>query len=139
MLFRSGDVFWFDVVIPRGHARWDDDVSRAAWWLGDAVRTTLGGTGLEVHRGAMRTTPWSRQVCFAGLGPGELTRSGRKVLGLSQRRTKSWIRYQCAIYRRWDPAALLGLLAPPAPSVDELESLVDVGSQSLDELLNALR
>jgi hypothetical protein len=60
----------------------------------------------------MRTTRWSRLVCFAGLGPGELTdEQGRKVVGMSQRRTAGVARFQCAVLARWEPAPLLALLA----------------------------
>jgi len=132
------DVIWFDVIIPRGHARWNEDISRAAWWVGDAVCAAIGDPALEVHRGPMVRTPWSEVVCFAGLGPGEVVRGNRKVLGLSQRRTRSWIRYQCAIYRRWDAARLVGLLQEPLPPLAELQAAVGTATLTLDALVRAL-
>ena len=60
-----------------------------------------------VHRGGLVATPWSRQVCFAGLGPGEVTVAGRKVVGVAQRRTRHGARFQVAALLRWDPAALV--------------------------------
>jgi lipoate-protein ligase A len=59
----------------------------------------------------MRKAPWSEWVCFAGLGPGEVTVEGRKVVGLSQRRTREAALFQCCAARRWEPARLLELLA----------------------------
>lgn len=138
VLLVPGEVAWFDVIIPSSHGRWDHDVSRAAWWVGEAVCTALGDAQLTVHRGAMLRTPWSGDVCFAGIGPGEVTSGGRKVLGLSQRRTRAWLRYQCAVYRRWDPASLVALLRPPAPTAGELEPLVRTAAITLDTLLAAL-
>jgi hypothetical protein len=49
-----------------------------------------------------------------------VTVDGRKVVGVSQRRTRTVARFQCAAYRRWDPAALTALLAPPRPSPGDL-------------------
>jgi lipoate-protein ligase A len=139
VLLVPDEVAWFDLVIPRGHPRWDDDVTRAAWWVGDLVSQALGDGGLVVHRGPMERSPWSGLVCFAGLGPGEVTRAGRKVLGLSQRRTRHWIRYQCAIYRTWSPSLLVELLADPKPSAGDLAPLVGTAELRLDDVLAALR
>ena len=59
----------------------------------------------------MRKTPWSAWVCFAGLGPGEVTVGGRKVVGLSQRRIREAVLFQCCVAQRWEPERLLALLA----------------------------
>lgn len=138
VLLVPGEVTWFDVIIPRSHPQWDDDVSRAAWWVGEVVARALGEETLTVHRGPLVPSAWSATVCFAGLGPGEVTRSGAKVLGLSQRRTRELIRYQCALYRRWDPVLLAGLLAPGGPSAADLENLVGVAELDLDALVQSL-
>ncbi len=55
-------------------------------------------------------TRWSDLVCFAGLGRGEVTVAGRKVVGISQRRTRDGARFQCAVLHHWNPAALLDAL-----------------------------
>lgn len=105
---------WVDVWIPRGHDLWLDDVVAAALPIGDAwarVMADLGFAGPAVHRGGLVPTRWSHLVCFAGQGPGEvLTEDGRKLVGLSQRRTREWMRVQTMVHRRWDPTlALTGL------------------------------
>jgi lipoate-protein ligase A len=114
-----GDPLWVDVVVPRDDARWHDDVGRAFWWLGEAWAEALGD-GAEVHHGGLCTTQWSRQVCFAGLGPGEVTLGGRKAVGIAQRRTRHGALFQCAVHRTWDPAPLVAALGLPAAAVDEL-------------------
>lgn len=108
-----GDVLWVDVVLPRHDPLWHDDVSRSALWLGTAWQAALAacGVGAEVHRGPLVRTRWSSLVCFAGLAPGEATVGGAKVLGVSQRRTRSAARFQCALLARWDPRPLLDVLA----------------------------
>ena len=49
-------------------------------------------------------------VCFAGLGPGEVTVAGAKALGISQRRTRAGARFQCAVPRTWDASTLAAVL-----------------------------
>jgi lipoate-protein ligase A len=120
---------WVDVVLPRRDPLWTDDVSRAAQWLGEAWVDAFASLGVSTlaHRGAMVHRPWSDLVCFAGLGPGEVLDDGRKVVGLSQRRTRAGARFQTLVLRRWSPGALVDLLAldPPAreAATRELESV----------------
>jgi lipoate-protein ligase A len=114
VLVEPGGVLWVDVVIPPGDPLWDDDVGRAAHWVGDAWAAALGAVGVagaQVHRGALVTTPWSGLVCFAGVGAGEVLVDGAKVVGLAQRRTRAGARFQTAALLRWEPERLLGLLA----------------------------
>lgn len=117
VLVGPGAGAWIDLTIPRHDALWDDDVARAFGWLGrcwvDALGT-LGVQGAQVHEGPLVETAWSRRVCFAGLGPGEVVVDGRKVVGISQRRTRAGARFQCMVHRRWDPGPLVRLLALPA-------------------------
>ncbi len=127
VLLVPNDVAWADVVVPAGDPLWDDDVGRAAHWLGRAWACALAACGVgggTVHRGRLVRTTWSSLICFAGLGPGEVVVGGRKVVGISQRRTRQFARFQCALYRRWDPAALVGVLAEPRPTVEDLADMV---------------
>lgn len=116
VLVEPGRVVWADVVVPAGDPLWQADVGRAAWWLGGvwgAALACLGVGGAEVHRGGLVRTRWSSWVCFAGLGPGEVTVGGRKIVGLSQRRTRHGALFQCAVPMSWDPRPLLAALALP--------------------------
>ena len=93
VLLVPGQVTWVDVIIPAHDPLWCDDVGRAFDWLGDvwaAALSTLGVEDPRPHRGPMRRTAWSDLVCFAGVGRGEVIVAGRKVLGISQRRTRCW-------------------------------------------------
>jgi hypothetical protein len=79
-------------------------------------------------------------VCFAGLGPGEVTRNGAKVVGISQRRTRHAARFQCAVLHRWDVegiAALVGLGADAVQSMRPLASGVAVDEETLVRALVA--
>ena len=110
-----GLVVWVDVVVPSDDCLWDADVGRAGWWLGEVWSGALADVGLpgEVWRGAALRSSWSDRVCFAGLGAGEVTIGGRKVLGVSQRRTRAGTLFQCAVPVEWDPALLVDVLRWP--------------------------
>jgi lipoate-protein ligase A len=114
VLVEPGRLVRADVVVPAGDRLWHDDVGRATWWLGEAWAAALAGLGLErgeVHRAGLVRSRWSALVCFAGLGPGEVTVGGREVVGLAQRRTRAGALFQCAVPLAWDPAPLLAALA----------------------------
>jgi len=89
---------WIDVVVPRGHELWSDDIGLAFGWVGQTWAAALTATGLpgptRVHTGKLMHPDWGRVICFAGLGPGEVVVGGRKVVGLSQRRTRDMARFQ---------------------------------------------
>jgi lipoate---protein ligase len=117
VLVVPGETAWVDVIVPAGDALWDDDVGRAAHWLGrtwQAALADLGVDATEVHEGPLACGPLGRLVCFATVGAGEVTVPGgdghRKIVGISQRRTRHAARFQCAAYRRWDPEPLIRLL-----------------------------
>ena len=113
--------------LPAGDPLWDADVGRAADWLGAVV-----GAGGGVVRRPRRRGPSGSDGPHAVVeprllrrtGPGRGAGGGRKLVGISQRRTRGWARFQCAVYRRWDPAALVALLRPPRPTVEELAGSV---------------
>jgi len=117
VLVVPGELLWVDVLVPAGDPRWETDVGRAFHWLGEAWTAALGDLGVTAvhHEGALIRTTWSRLVCFAGLGPGEVVLGevapGPKVVGISQRRTRAGARFQCAALLAWDPGSLARLLA----------------------------
>lgn len=122
---------WLDVLLPAGDPLWDDDVGRSFHWVGESFAEALGTLGIaaEVHRGPAVRTEWSSLVCFGGLGAGEVTVGGRKVVGLSQRRTRAGARFQCLVLAAWDPRPLLDVLAlGPADRARATADLADVAA-----------
>lgn len=127
VLVEPGAQVWADVWVPAGDPRWDADVVRSFWWLGAAWCGALARCGVVStwHRGRPVGGSAARVACFAGVGPGEVTVGGRKVVGMSQRRTRAGALLQCVALLRWDPdrlgevlgvdpAALVGGAAPVA-------------------------
>jgi lipoate-protein ligase A len=138
VLVRPGEVAWIDVLLPAGDPLWDDDVGRAFHWLGRAWTETLATLGMDArwHDGPLVCTQWCRQVCFAGLGPGEVTVDGRKVVGLAQRRTRAGALFQCAALLRWDPEAivdLVGLDADALVGIEPLAAALEVAPAALED------
>ncbi len=126
VVVRPGQMSWLDIEIPRDDPLWHDDVVEAARWVGErcaAAFETLAVRDVAVNA-HMRRTPWTPLVCFAGLGPGEVTISGHKVLGVSQRRTREGARFQVSVLHEWDPV--------------EMASLFDLSPGDRGELVGAL-
>jgi lipoate-protein ligase A len=105
-----GEHVWLDVVVPRGDSLWSDDVAQSSWWLGDVwVKTlnALGENNVLVHHESLSSDAWGDLLCFAGVGPGEVVRQSAeslsKFVGISQRRTRDYARFQCTIYTKWNP------------------------------------
>ena len=122
-----GEQLWVDVVVPVDDGLHSDDIRVAAHRMGDVWCATLG-SGTRTWRSASTATSASEVACFAGVGPGEVTLHGRKLVGISQRRTRRWSRFQCVAYHTWAPEQMLGRLGIPAGSdvARELQSSVAV-------------
>ena len=135
-----GEHLWVDVVVPRGDPLWSDDVVTSSQWIGDAWRrvlTSLGMSQISVHRSSIETSTWSDLICFAGVGPGEVLIDGRKIVGISQRRTSEAARFQCFIHRSWAPQKFVPLFGQPRPSVEELSDVVAVIDHDPTEVFDA--
>lgn len=138
VLVSTDDLVWFDLVIGPGDPLWMSDVGRAFEWVGAACQRSLLSLDIDstMHTGRLRSHKWSTAVCFAGVGPGELLGNGRKIVGISQRRTRDFTRFQVAILRRWSGASYAELLRLPdderesvAGDLDRVAAGVDVSSE----------
>jgi lipoate-protein ligase A len=144
VLLLPGEFMWLDVVIPTGDPLWSDDVGRAMVWVGECWSAALSVLGVAgaVHRAGLMADTWSRDVCFAGVGTGEVltgTMAGAgKLVGISQRRTRQWARFQSMVHLRWRPEMVAALVAAPAPTAAALAASVAVVRCSAEELRAAL-
>jgi lipoate---protein ligase len=132
VLLRPGETVWADVLLPAGDPLAESDVGRAFGWIGRAWARALAAVGVDgavVHEGRSRpATPWSAGVCFAGLGPGEVTVGGAKVVGISQRRTREGTLFQCGALLAWEPGPLVDLLVLPGLSDGDRADLAGVAA-----------
>jgi lipoate-protein ligase A len=140
VLVTPADPFWVDAWIPRGDPLWLDDVARAFDWVGDTWGRALEGlgiTGVSVHRGGLAPcTSWSSLVCFGGVGTGEvLDADGRKVVGISQRRTRAGAWFHGACLRRWEPGPLLDVLSLDADQRVAAQADLAEAATGIDQLL----
>ena len=124
VLLSSETTVWIDVVLPATHALSVSDIGQAPLWLGklfQRVLIDLGVADLTLHETTMEKTHWSTLICFAGRGPGEVfMNDGRKVVGISQRRTREWVRFQIVVSLAWRPEILLALLNVPKPNLEDI-------------------
>ena len=131
-----------DIILPAGHSLLDGDVTAPFERVGGvwaAALMSLGVPGVAVHRGPATTPRASSDrdrllaaICYATLGRGEVTSSGRKVVGLAQRRRRPGALIQCGLLRRWPPEPLLQALGA---SVDDEQ--VRAAAAGLDEIMAA--
>lgn len=142
VLLVPGAVVWIDVVLPAG--TWPADVRGSMVAAGEAWREALGAG--VVHTGGMVTSAWSAAVCFAGIGPGELTTDPahgeppRKLVGLSQRRGRHGARIQGLVHTRALVAETAPLIAAehrPAGAPGEAVACPDVDPARLASALAA--
>lgn len=144
VLVRPGNCVWVDAFIPRNDPLWQPDVGRAFGWFGaawaDALRT-IGICEPEVHEGAYCPNQWGRSICFAGIGPGEVSLHGRKLVGISARRTREGAWFQSTLLLDAEIPLLAHLLRANEPelalAVGDIGSL---GSKATEaEIVESLR
>ena len=133
VLLRPGDQLWIEAWIPRDDPLWEADVAVAGewvgeWWDGALDALGLGGGGdaadaaeRVVHRGRAEPGPYGSLVCFSGRGPGELFSAGRKVMGISQWRSREGSLFHTCAYAHWDPQPLIDLLIVDMPRREALQ------------------
>ena len=125
VLLRPGDHLWIEAWIPRGDPLWEADVAVAAEWVGAWWRDALdpdgdGARGLTVHHGRAVPGPHGDLVCFSGRGPGEVFLADRKVMGISQWRSREGSLFHTCAYAHWDPRPLIDLLDVGSPRREAL-------------------
>lgn len=140
VLLWPGEFVWLDVVIPVDDRRWDTDVGRAMVWVGQWWAVALAGLGVagQVHTGGLRSDDWSRQVCWTGVGTGEVMAGASKLVGISQRRTRQLARFQSMCHLRWRPEIVAALVAPSRPTASRLASSAAVVHATESEVRQAL-
>lgn len=136
------EVLWVDFVIPRKDPLWCNDIGQSSVWLGELWVEAMKEIGVQgtVHHEETRKNKLSSLICFAGLTTGEVTVSGKKTIGISQRRTREGAWFQCAALFSWSAKKMVDLLKlePRKKIIDDLLELAAPIKGNPDELLSAL-
>lgn len=111
----DSDLLGLDVIVPRGHALYSDDVVASYRWLGEALAgaiTALGAPARALTPEEARRDPGELGdlACFASRSPWEVVVGDRKVVGLSQVRRRTGTLLQAGIALGLDGPGLVGLL-----------------------------
>lgn len=91
---------WIDVFLPSSDVLITRDISSSFFWLGTILVEVLEKIGLQkvqMYRGGFVKTPWSSVICFSSKSPGEIFVNNKKVIGISQRRTREGVLFQVGI------------------------------------------
>ena len=91
VILRRAQVIWIDVGLPSKDPLLEQDLSRSFHFLALAWLDALKSVGIvqgQIHAGKMRRSLDFSQVCFAGVGPGEILVGERKLVGMAQRRSE---------------------------------------------------
>ncbi len=115
VLIDPASTVWIDVLLPRDHPLWSDDVQAAFAWVGEAWAQALievGASNVVVANAG--EAQGAENLCFAGVGAGEVLVGGHKVVGLSQRRWRDGARFQALATTGPQPLWGLDLLTTAA-------------------------
>jgi lipoate---protein ligase len=123
VLLEPRSAVWVDTWVPRDDPLFEADVGRSPVWIGEWWIAALGVEGFFVHHGRPSASRWSRQLCFAGVGPGEVVRDGRKLVGVAQWRGREGVLSHALAYVAVDWARTAGLLRLGAQARDAARDL----------------
>ncbi len=124
---------WVDFWLPKSDVLFDHDILRSSFWVGSIWVKTLKSFGLQdirMHEGRLMPGEWGSLVCFASTGPGEVFCGTRKVVGISQRRTRNGVWFQTMLPLRWEPGEWIPCLAPYIELARETEPLSTIELQA---------
>lgn len=132
---------WVEVWLPWASTT-ESDVRASARHVGAAWRGALAEHGIDavLHDDGMLRRDEGAVACFAGLGPGELTTSGAKILGLSQWRVREGTLVSTVLAVQ-PPDDLTAMLSEPGrvPALREATSLTALGrSLRIDDVVSVL-
>jgi lipoate---protein ligase len=118
---------WVELWLRAGPGIAHHDVRSTAYLVGGWWRAALAAHGVDadVHVGDVRDASEGAVACFAGLGPGELTVHGRKVVGISQWRVREGVLVSSVLAVE-APTDLRGYLAPAAGPVSRLSGAASI-------------
>lgn len=139
---------WLDIYVPSTDPLHLMDVSAAPGFVGAIWKRALGelvahDVALEVYAGPLVSSRWSRTWCYSGLGPGEVSLDGRKLVGLSQRRNRAGTWFFTMACTRLDPSRdssfIAGSTSDHLELAQELATTLAALPAPADLVINALK
>jgi lipoate-protein ligase A len=137
VLLQPGDHLWLDAWIPHDDPLWEGGVAAGAHWCGAWWRAALAEVGAgasTVHEGRSEPGPHGTLVCFSGRGPGEVFRGDRKVMGISQWRSREGSLFHSCAYTHWDARPLADLFDLDQPTRQTLVEDLAWSAVGVDDL-----
>ena len=146
VLVAPEDMLWVDIFVPKESKFWIEDIAKASIWIGKIWHNALKRLDIEcsLFDENFSRSEASDLICFVGRAPGELFINDRKILGISQRRSKFGTRFQCALIINWKPEHMIAAYSSsPIPNLEKLISSAGIGSgceknNALEAFLSAL-
>ncbi len=113
---------WIDVYIAAGGPCWDSEPVATmrrvgSWWKQVLDRELRGSRELRLAVGNDDDAGRGAMVCFAGRVCGEVLEGDAKLVGCSQRRSRTMIRVQCQVHSVDPTDQILALLGVDEPSM----------------------
>ena len=130
VLVSPEDMLWVDIFIPQGSKFWIPDIAKASIGIGTIWHEALKRLDIECSLFEQKFTrsEASDLICFISRAAGELFVKNRKILGISQRRSKFGTRFQCALIINWKPEQMIAAFrSSPIPDLDKLISAAGIG------------
>ncbi len=146
VLLHPDSAVWVDVVVPRHHPLYETQIERSSMWLATAIQREFAGDfelPLDIAR-VNGIDQFGHLLCFGGIGIGELTCAGRKVIGVAQRRGKWGARMQILAYTQPMGEATVAAMSsasldrPAGEAADELDERAMALQQPATEIVQRL-
>ncbi len=130
VLVSPEDMLWVDIFIPQGSKFWIPDIAEASMWIGRIWHNALKRLDIECYLFDQKfsRSEASDLICFISRAAGELFVGTRKILGISQRRSKFGTRFQCALIINWKPEHMIAAYRNSLiPDLDKLINSAGIG------------
>lgn len=133
------DSVWIDITIPVNDSLWTVDITTSMLWLGDVfVNAFSSWVNADVYNGSFSAGEFGRAVCFASHSPGEVFVGDRKLVGISQRRTRDSARFQCVVYRQWNADPWMSCVADEHAASGVRQLQVETLKESAHDIVAAV-
>lgn len=127
---------WIDFYLPTSDERTQASLEGSFDWLGQLWLRALGETTLDLSISSSKpSSPTSESglYCFASPGFGEVCSADHKIVGISQRRTRDYSKFQC-LYSPTGGTGGLGLIGRIPDATDWASAGLPRAEQVLESL-----